>query len=166
MIFRLLVTASRAWTDAGLLRDVLDGYASSAVTQGASGLVVMHGGCYPKPDPATGRIPARSGDWLAHRWVHDLPHPLDVSERVYPADWSAPCQTGCRPQHRRIRTDGTGYCPAAGNYRNGVMVADNPDRGVAFHLDNSSGTADCIRRMTTAGIPVQRIVRSTATSSR
>lgn len=162
MILRLALTGSRAWTDAGLLRDVLDGYASSAVGQGATGLLVMHGGCYPTRDPQTGRIPARSADWLAHRWVHDLPHPLPVTEKVYPADWSAPCQTGCQPQHRRTRRDGSSYCPAAGNYRNDVIVADNPDRGVAFQLDKSSGTADCIRRMEAAGIPVQRIVRSTA----
>lgn len=162
MIFRLLVTSSRAWTDAGLIRDVLDGYAHDAAAQGATGLLVMHGGCYPGRDRQTGRIPARSGDWLAHRWVHDLPHPLTVTERVYPADWSAPCRGGCQPKHRRTHRDGSDYCPAAGNYRNDVMVADNPDRGVAFHLNNSSGTADCIRRLEAAGIPVQRIVRSTA----
>jgi hypothetical protein len=41
------------------------------------------------------------------------------------------------------------------------MVALGADLGLAFHPDlpSSKGTADCVRRMFRAGIPVERIVR-------
>jgi len=43
---------------------------------------------------------------------------------------------------------------AGGHARNGVMVAHMPDLVLAFHLDNSRGTADAIRQAKAAGLTV------------
>lgn len=157
--WRLVVTGSRAWTDAQVLREVLDTFAQYAADAKVPGLVVAHGACYPRPDRSTGRIPARSADWLTHLWIHRLPHPLPVTEEEHPADWDAACRPECKPGHRRPRPRGGDFCPAVGNYRNGDLVAPGADAGVAFLLDDSTGTRDCIRRMEAADIPTRRIVR-------
>lgn len=41
-----------------------------------------------------------------------------------------------------------------GHARNGVLVAHMPDLVLAFHLDNSRGTADAIRQAKAAGLTV------------
>lgn len=41
-----------------------------------------------------------------------------------------------------------------GSARNGVLVAHMPDLVLAFHLDNSRGTADAIRQAKAAGLTV------------
>lgn len=157
--WRLIVTGSRAWTDATVLRGVLDILAEQAAAAGVPEVIVAHGACYPRRDRVTDRIPARSADWLAHLWIELLPHPLPVREEPHPANWTAACRPECKAGHRRPRPNGGDYCPAVGNYRNGDLVAPGADAGVAFLLDNSSGTRDCINRMEAADIPVQRIVR-------
>jgi hypothetical protein len=43
---------------------------------------------------------------------------------------------------------------AGGHARNGVLVAHMPDLVLAFHLDNSRGTADAIRQAKAAGLTV------------
>ena len=43
---------------------------------------------------------------------------------------------------------------AGGHARNGVLVAHMPDLVLAFHLDNSPGTADAIARARKAGLDV------------
>jgi hypothetical protein len=42
-----------------------------------------------------------------------------------------------------------------GAARNGVLVAHMPDLVLAFHLDNSRGTADAIRQAKAAGLTVE-----------
>lgn len=42
-----------------------------------------------------------------------------------------------------------------GAARNGVLVAHMPDLVLAFHLDNSRGTADAIRQAKKAGLTVE-----------
>lgn len=42
-----------------------------------------------------------------------------------------------------------------GHARNGVLVAHMPDLVLAFHLDNSPGTADAIRQAKAAGLQVE-----------
>ena len=42
-----------------------------------------------------------------------------------------------------------------GHARNGVLVAHMPDLVLAFHLDNSRGTADAIRQAKAAGLTVE-----------
>jgi hypothetical protein len=50
-----------------------------------------------------------------------------------------------------VKELGRGGGPA----RNGVLVAHMPDLVLAFHLDNSSGTADAIRQAKAAGLTVE-----------
>lgn len=155
--FRLLVTGSRLWTDTVLFRQEIDAVARAAADAGHTHLVVVHGACYPKPERATGRRPHQSADWLAHLWVVYASHPLHlpVTEEPHPANWTAACRAECRPGHRRDQTGGRSICPAAGNYRNQLMVDHGADQGIAFPLHRSVGTRDCINRMRQAGIPVR-----------
>lgn len=158
---RIVVTGSRKWTDADGLREVLDNLAQSLHDDGFTDMVVAHGACYPAVDPATGRRPAKSADWLAHLWIELLPHPLPVVEEAHPADWDAPCRRTCRAGHRRPNKRGPGtYCPTAGNYRNqDKLVAPGANAAAVFLLDDSSGTTDCMRRLVAADIPFTPIVR-------
>lgn len=153
--FRLLVTGSRDWTDTVLLREVLDDIAVTACQAGATELVVVHGACYPSAERSSNVRPHRSADWLAQLWVTRLTHPLTVRPEPHPAAWTAPCRSTCRPGHRRERRSGS-ICPYAGKYRNQLMVDLGADLGVAFWLNQSSGTGDCISRMKRAGIRVRR----------
>ncbi|WP_162795858.1 hypothetical protein [Nonomuraea lactucae] len=59
---------------------------------------------------------------------------MDVAERVYRADWS--------------------IGPAGGPIRNEAMVKDGASKVLAFHKDNSRGTASTIRFASRAGIHV------------
>lgn len=157
---RLIVTGSRLWTDADVLREVLDNLAQALKDDGFDELVVAHGACYPAKDPDTGRRPAKSADWLAHLWIHILPHPLKVVEEACEADWAAPCRRTCRKDHRKPNKRGSGtYCPTAGNYRNADLVAPGANAAAVFLLDDSSGTTDCMRRLVAAEIPFTPIVR-------
>lgn len=156
--WRLLITGSRSWSDAQIIRETLDIFAEQAAIAGVPHLIVAHGACYPGVDRATGRRPARSADWLAHLWVELLPHPLPVVDEPMPADWTTACRPECKPGHRR-QQGARSICPAAGNYRNAALVAAGADAAVAFLLDDSTGTRDCIRRIEAAGIRLQRIVR-------
>jgi hypothetical protein len=152
---RIIVTGSRRWTDAAVLREVLDKLAQAFADDGYTELRVAHGACYPRKDPQTGRRPAKSADWLAHLWIELLPHPLTVVEEAWPADWDAPCRRTCRKDHRKPNRGRAGtYCPTAGNYRNqDKLVAPGADAAAVFLLDDSPGTTDCMRRLTAADIP-------------
>lgn len=114
-------------------------YRADRLQDGYDGILVTHG-------------TAEGADELADLWAlgHDLPRD------PHPADWTGPCAPNCPPGHRRPRR-GTDYCPLAGHRRNQHMVDLSPDLCVAFHHANSRGTADAIRRVTAAGIPVLRI---------
>jgi hypothetical protein len=156
----VLVTGSRLYDDAWTIKRVLDAVADDAAAGGADELVVRHGACYPNIDRTTGRIPARSADWLTHLWIrlHGVAHPIRIIEQERPADWEAPCRPACKPGHRKAR--GTSmYCPMAGVHRNKDMVLEDPrpDLGVAFLRDNSSGTRHCVTTMRELSIPVEEI---------
>lgn len=75
---------------------------------------------------------ARGADLLAARiWQeHGLP------TEAHPADWDA-------------------FGRSAGFIRNARMVRLGADVCLAFHLDNSPGTASCIQLARDAGIPVR-----------
>lgn len=154
--FRLLVTGSRRWSDTDLFQREMDSIAQAAADAGHTGLIVVHGACYPSPHRPSGVRPHESADWLAHLWVVYAAHPLDlpVVEEPHPAKWTAACRPQCRSGHRRERRSGS-ICPAAGNYRNQLMVSLGADQGIAFPLDRSVGTRDCMARMRQAGIPVR-----------
>lgn len=143
-LLRVLVTGSRAWTDGRVLGDALLDCWHDAVQLGADGITVVHGA-------------ADGADSLADLWA--VGHRgLGVLREPTSADWLS-CAAGCRPGHRRLRRDGSEYCPTAGHRRNQLMV----DRGaavcLAFPLGKSSGTWDCARRAEVAGIWV-RVVKA------
>ncbi len=156
-VLRLLTTGSRGWDDANLLRDVMNQFELEAVMAGASKLIVVHGGAKPRRDPNTGRFPARSADHLVHLWATLLPHEIEVVPEVHAARWTAACDPGGYPPcprepHRKTRpAGGRSYCPLAGHRRNEEMVAAGLDHAVAFWLDRSTGTADCLDRILKAG---------------
>lgn len=75
--------------------------------------------------------------------------------RKFPADWTQACRPVCNHGHRKAHRNGETYCPAAGVYRNQVMVERGPDIVVAFpRLPFSPGTEDCMARAWRAGIPL------------
>lgn len=78
----------------------------------------------------------------------------------HPADWPGECRDTCEPGHRRRRNDGTTICPAAGHYRNQMMVDLGADYAVAAYKRGAGnrGTSDCVRRIRRAGIDVHRVV--------
>lgn len=161
MKLRLLTTGSRTWDDVNVLREVLDAISQEAADAGADELVVIHGAHKPRRDPATGRVPARSADWLVHLWIELCPHPLLVTEEAHPARWSRACDPGgfppCPPTpHRRTHQGATGtYCPLAGHRRNEQMVVSGFDHAAAFWMDGSSGTEDCLKRISRVASPEQ-----------
>jgi hypothetical protein len=165
----VLVTGSRFWDNTALIKEALDQAVADAVTAGYPEFVLRHGKAYPPFSARLGRRPWRSADYLAHLWFQHttrgpLPIPVMV-EQERPADWDAPCRPACQGRthrgrtvdHRITRPNGHGnYCPDAGKIRNRDMALEDPRPtvGVAFHRDNSSGTAHCIRTMRELSIPV------------
>lgn len=138
---RVLVTGSRSWNDRETVADtLLDTWhdATQTISPEARFLVV-HGDC---PDGV---------DALAKQWALDN----GLDHEAHPADWSAPCDTTCPPEHRKTSARHGEYCPLAGHRRNQLMVDKHADLVLAFHRNNSRGTADCIRRAKKAGIPVR-----------
>lgn len=84
-------------------------------------------------DPVTVVHGCCSGaDTLAACWARDF-----GKADPFPADWGK-------------------YGRAAGPIRNQAMVDSKPDMALAFTYDisKSRGTADCVRRLRAAGIPV------------
>lgn len=80
---------------------------------------------------------------------------------AHAADWDAECRDECSHGPRRSRKRGSGtYCPAAGDYRNQLMVDLGADFAVAAYKRGAknAGTSDCVRRIRAAGIDVKRVV--------
>lgn len=131
---RLLLTGSRDWTDWELLGAKLAEWRPA---------VVVHGGCYPRIDPETGRRPWVSADWLGHLWCRRN----GVPDEPWPADW---------------RTHGRG----AGPLRNAAMVHAGADVCLAFILNRSAGASGCAELAEKAGIPTHRFTATTDRSER
>lgn len=150
--YRILVTGSRTWDDWATVWTALEDAVEQAYRQGHREYVVIHGG-------------AKGADQIAANWCEEHAAWYDnasqvLAEERHPADWAAPCGPICRTPHRKRRLDGSTYCPWAGWTRNQAMVDLGADLCLAFILNNSRGTADCIRRAEKAGIPVRRHERS------
>ncbi|WP_188274327.1 SLOG family protein [Streptomyces sp. CBMA152] len=136
----ILVTGSRSWDDVLTLNDALLETWHDATQDGHCGITVMHGG-------------AVGADHLAGIWARA--HQEDgVGHDQIDAQWTD-CANNCPPGHRKERRGYT-WCPTAGHRRNQQMVNAGPLLCLAFHRGQSTGTADCIRRAETAGIPVRR----------
>jgi YspA, cpYpsA-related SLOG family len=76
-------------------------------------------------------------DSHAHKWT-ELVYATEVNSERHPADWNAEGR-------------------AAGPLRNQRMVALGADLCIAFRLNGSRGTTDCIQRAKAAGIPCRVI---------
>ncbi|GGJ87242.1 hypothetical protein GCM10011583_18480 [Streptomyces camponoticapitis] len=138
----ILGLGSRAWTDRTTIDNALTEVWHDALQDGYDGISVMEGTA-PGADSMCGNwAKARLGDGIAHTPVE--------------ADWEGPCVNTCRPGHRRTRRDDTEFCPFAGHRRNQEMIDRKPLMALAFQVGNSTGTADCLRRLNKAGIPVRR----------
>ncbi|MEU5322912.1 SLOG family protein [Streptomyces sp. NPDC021056] len=134
------LTGSRRWPDVPLLETTLFLVWHDALQLGYSGIELMQG-C------------ADGADTIGDQWAKR--NGILVRER--PADWEGPCGPECKPGHRRRNRRGIEYCPLAGHRRNQGMVDEGPAVFVAAQVNGSTGTADCIRRAETAGIPVWRV---------
>lgn len=149
--FRVLVTGSREWKDAGVIRAALSECASFAFSRGGA-LVVVHGTAY-------------GADSLADSWALGAMNrgwPVEAPER-HVADWKGPCVEGrCRPGHRQVDPRGWDTCPAAGFYRNEAMVKAGAALCLAFIVpgkdrmgrEKSRGTRHCMGEAKKAGIDV------------
>lgn len=131
---RILVAGSRDWSDRAQLE-----WALGVAFRLWRPIVVVHGGC------------ESGADRFAAEWADRAGIAVDPFE----ADWDN-CGPECRPGHRRVRGDGSGFCPAAGPRRNQAMVDAGARYVLAFLLPGSRGTEDCVRRAKAAGIPVRR----------
>lgn len=142
--FRLLVTASRRFSDSSLMR-----YSLVRLAPPGRLIIVVHGG-------------ADGGDTLAKLFaLEQKAAGLPWDEEEHLADWDGPCRDTCQPGHRRKRKDGTDYCPAAGNYRNQEMVDLGADQALVALVGTAKnkGTRDCLRRIWTAQIPFATIIQ-------
>ncbi|MDF5756615.1 SLOG family protein [Spongiactinospora sp. TRM90649] len=149
--YRVLVTGSRTWRDETAVREAI---ASVVAARGPQHVTIVHGHCPTGADAMADRIAIAWGGGL-------------IIER-HAADWDAPCVPACRPGHRRTRSDGSTWCPAAGIYRDTAMTQTGIGEVLAF-IDpcakprcrtsgphgshGASYTADLAQRM---GIPVRR----------
>lgn len=165
----VLFTGSRMWVDQWTIKDTLDEIVVRAHAAAVPELTFRHGACYPfeKWNPAVRRKvrPHRSVDYFVHLWIarFGADQPITIREQERPADWEAPCRASCQqryhrnnPINHRVIRGGRLICPAAGNYRNRAMVLEDPRPhfGVAFHQDNSNGTADCIKTARELSVPM------------
>lgn len=142
----MLITGSRSWKDVGIIEQAIYDMAVEAAQLGKV-LVVVHGDCRGADKIAQGIVLRQR----AHGWRH-------IYEEPHPAPWEAPCIERCQPGHRRVRTDGTDFCPSAGTYRNELMVSLGADVCFAFFKDQSNGTRKCAKLAEAAGIHVTPIV--------
>jgi len=131
---RILVTGSRRWANRLAIAYTLH---SLVVASGAGDdVVVIHGA-------QTGAD--RIADGIATAWGWRTEPHL--------ARWYDDCLSTCTHLPRFDR-NGNVYCPAAGNYRNQLMVDRGADFCAAFPLRDSVGTPDCVKRARRAGIRI------------
>lgn len=130
---RILVTGSRDWPRAGMVRATLESIIEencpalyeddgTFVDYDTSKVVLIHGNC------PTG------ADRFADDWATDCGIPVEK----FDADW----------RH---------YGIAAGHIRNDQMIKNNPDICVAFIHNNSRGAISTVKKAEKAGIPVRRV---------
>lgn len=110
--------------------------------------LVLSGAFQAMPDAVLVHGAATGLDSLAAEIWRELGGDVDP----HPADWSAPCRDNCRDGHRRSTPNGSGYCPAAGVYRNREMLKTEPKFLLAFA--GGRGTADMTEQAQRAGVLV------------
>lgn len=136
----IALTGSRRWHDVRLLEDTLLLIWHECLEAGDDGIELIHGD-------------ADGADSIGDAWAIAN----GIPRRRRPADWEGPCGPECQPGHRKLKRNGRTYCPLAGHRRNQQIINERPVLLVAAQVNNSTGTADCIRRAKKASVPVHRI---------
>lgn len=130
---RLLVTGSRTWEDAHLIRVALR---AAAVSLGVPTweITLVHGG-------------ARGADLLAGQVGHRMSMRIEVHE----ADWRR-CTQDCLHDLKAAKN----YCPDAGYRRNATMLALMPPGSLvlAFAANVPGGTSGCAQVARRVGLDV------------
>jgi hypothetical protein len=134
---RILVTGSRAWSSTLQMRRVI----RAALDELGADATIVHGNAQ-----GADRLAALiAGGWGATPEKHD-------------ADWTGPCRAECNHGPRPKRY-GRSYCPAAGDYRNQLMVDLGADVCLVFLVPPSvspcKGSRDCRARAKAAKIPIR-----------
>jgi hypothetical protein len=101
-----------------------------------------------KPDPDITIM--HGGAPGADRLVDRVARQLGFHVTPVPARWTDPCRDTCAKGHRRARADGVSYCPAAGVYRNQLMLEADPL--MVIGLPGGKGTRDMLSRTRRAGV--------------
>lgn len=141
---RILVTGSRAWSSTLQMRRII----GAAIEEFGPGVTLVHGNAQ-----GADRLAALAADWFG------------ATTEEHDADWSGPCRPECDHGPRPKRY-GRSYCPAAGDYRNQLMVDLGAVVCLAFLVPPSvspcKGTRDCAARAKRAGIPVRDFAQGDA----
>ncbi|AER26145.1 DprA-like DNA processing chain A [Mycobacterium phage Bongo] len=138
---RVLITGSRDWADRQAVWLALNHEMGHEEAR-HDGLLVIQGDC------PTG------ADRFAHEWYLTQASKW-VREKAMPADWNRDCTGQC--YHKPRFKNGKQYCPVAGHLRNQAMVDFGADVCLAFPLEDSRGTQDCMKRAKRARIPVRNL---------
>ena len=136
---RVLVCGSRDWTDTAAIRAELATLpAGSVVIHGDNGYDAVGRALWGQPD----QLAVRGADKLAGAIARELGLVLEV----YSPDWKAHGRSAGPKRNQRMLTEG------------------KPDQALAFTRDlaKSRGTADMVRKLHAAGVPV-RVVGNGAT---
>jgi hypothetical protein len=155
---RILITGSRLWSDKHTVGNAL----TWAIGQFPHLTLTGGVGGYPGPTCRWDRVTvvhgaARGADTIAAR----IAAVWGMRVEAHPAEWGT-CGLECQPVHRRVRWDGSAYCPTAGHRRNQHMVDRGADLCLGFpsrpgqcgQKGPRSGTRDCMSRAVKAGIRV------------
>jgi hypothetical protein len=145
----LLVLGSKTFKDGMTVRRFLSVHLKEALVAGHDGLIVIHGA-------------GTDADQAAEHWV-DQNKRRGVESHRFPADWDGDCVETCKSDHRKIRQNGTTYCPAEGYNRNKRMLAhivENTSEAtcLAFYSKTRDDVVDdCAIRAKRLGIRVVRL---------
>lgn len=150
---RILGAGSRSLTDRTLVRraltEQLEAYRDEPYDFRPEQILVIHGG--------QGYVRKKDGVTVgADLLIDQEAKALGMLTDPHPADWHASCRPRCDHGLRKRNRWGRDYCQMAGMYRNGEMVDLRPkaDICVAFPLEDSLETRDCMRKAKEAGIEV------------
>jgi hypothetical protein len=136
---RLLVTGSRDFHDATVVA-----YLMRRVSEAAGRPLHVTDGKAPGLDTLARRVT------VVMKWPGQR----------FEAQWGAPCREECHHGKNAKTRSGRRYCPAAGGYRNQLMVDQGHHLCIGWmSRPHSAGTVDCLTRASRASIPALCVVR-------
>lgn len=131
---RLLITGSRYWADPVVIAGAVT---ATICDLNDADITIVTGGCPTGADRMAEAFVEGKGDWREGcSSFNALNLGITLTLEIHYADWAK-------------------HGPAAGPIRNQEMVDAGADICLAFPLDDSKGTIDCLRRTTEAGIPIE-----------